>query len=64
MTTQQEVIDHDVRMMLGDLQLQLIMARGRIAELESALAAKEPTAPAKANGKDNAATKPPAPAAA
>ena len=32
--TQQELIEQNVRMLLGDLQLQLIVARARIAELE------------------------------
>jgi hypothetical protein len=34
--TQQELIEQNVRMLLGDLQLQLIMARARIQELEQA----------------------------
>jgi len=42
--TQQELIEQNVRMLLGDLQLQLIMARARIAELEGQ------ADPAKANG--------------
>ena len=31
----QEVVERDVRMALGDMTLQLIMARARIAELEA-----------------------------
>ena len=42
--TSQELIEQNVRMALGDLTLQLIVARARIAELEAA-------APAKPNGK-------------
>lgn len=38
----QQQIETNVRMALGDLQLQLIMANARIAELEALLAAKEP----------------------
>jgi hypothetical protein len=33
---QQEIIERDVRLLIGDLHLQLIMARARIAELEQA----------------------------
>lgn len=52
MTSQQQAIERDVRLALGDMHLQLIMARARIAELEQHLAAKEPEAPPKPNGKD------------
>jgi hypothetical protein len=34
--TQQEMIEQNVRMLIGDLQLQLIVARARLAELEQA----------------------------
>jgi hypothetical protein len=34
--TQQELIEQNVRMLIGDLQLQLIVARARIVELEQA----------------------------
>lgn len=30
----QEIIERDVRMLIGDLHLQLVMARARIQELE------------------------------
>jgi hypothetical protein len=33
--TQDELIQQNVRMLLGDLQLQLIIARARISELEA-----------------------------
>lgn len=42
--TGQELIEQNVRMLIGDLQLQLIIARARIAELESQLD------PGRANG--------------
>jgi hypothetical protein len=57
MSTQQQQIETNVRMALGDLQLQLIVANAKIAELEQALAAKEPEVPpevAKPNGKSPA----------
>jgi len=37
--TQQEIIDREIRMLLGDLQLQLVFAKARIAELEQTVAA-------------------------
>jgi len=46
--TQQELIEQNVRMALGDLTLQLIVARARLAELEQQ--PPEPT-DAKLNGK-------------
>ena len=49
--TQQEIIERDVRMLIGDLSLQLLMARARIAELEAGAVPVEPKA--KANGKDH-----------
>lgn len=39
---QQEIIERDVRLLIGDLHLQLIMARARIAELESQQQAEKP----------------------
>ena len=51
--TQQEAIEQNVRLALGDLTLQLIIARARIAELESGIEPKE-DAPVKANGVDRA----------
>lgn len=36
--TGQELIDRDIRVLLGDLQLQVIFGRARIAELEEQLA--------------------------
>ena len=57
--TTQEMIERDVRMALGDLHVQLIMARARVVELEQILAEqaqaeldldKQP--PAKPNGKN------------
>ena len=33
--TQQEIIERDVRLLIGDLHLQLVMARARIQELEA-----------------------------
>jgi hypothetical protein len=51
----QETIDRDLRFILGDLQVQLIFARARIAELEGVLAQQaadaeieQPKAPTKA----------------
>jgi hypothetical protein len=41
----QNTIEQEVRLLLGDLQLQLIVARARIAELEAQ------QAPVKPNGK-------------
>lgn len=35
--TQQEMIDRDIRMLVGDQTVQLIFARARIAELEAQL---------------------------
>jgi hypothetical protein len=49
--TQQEIIERDVRLVIGDLHLQLIMARARIAELEAGAVPVEDTA--KPNGKDH-----------
>ena len=51
--TQQELIERDVRLALGDLHLQLIMARARVQELEQQLAATEPEAPPMRNGRDS-----------
>jgi hypothetical protein len=34
--TQQDMIEQNVRMLIGDLQLQLIVLKARIAELEGA----------------------------
>ena len=51
--TQQEAIEQNVRLTLGDLTLQLIIARAKIAELESEVDAKQ-DAPVKANGVDRA----------
>lgn len=34
--TQQEIVDREIRLLLGDLQLQLVFAKARIAELEGA----------------------------
>ena len=56
--TQQEIIEQNVRLTLGDLTLQLIVARARIAELEAGEAArdldKQPGEEPKRNGKDHA----------
>lgn len=38
--TQQEMIDRDLRLLLGDLQLQLVFAKARIAELEQVVATR------------------------
>jgi hypothetical protein len=46
--TQQDIIERDVRMLIGDLHLQLVMARARIAELEAAVADQQQGRP---NGK-------------
>lgn len=43
--TQQEIVERDVRLLIGDLHLQLVMARAQIATLEQQLAAKEPEQP-------------------
>jgi hypothetical protein len=45
--TQQERIQENVKLALGELTLQLIMARARVEELEGEAAAR-----AKANGQD------------
>jgi len=37
----QETVDRDVRLALGDMQLQLIIARAQIAELQQQLAATQ-----------------------
>ena len=49
--TQQEFVDHNLRMMMGDLMVQIIMLKARIAELEqgSVPDPKEEVQP-KANG--------------
>jgi len=51
--TQQEIIERDVRITIGDLSLQLIMARARVQELEEQLAGRDLAAAlaAKPNGK-------------
>jgi hypothetical protein len=49
----QDTIEQSVRLVIGDLHLQLIMARARIAELEQQLQApQEPEPAGKANGRD------------
>lgn len=48
MNTQQEIIEREVRMLIGDLHLQLVMARARIAELEQAM-----PNPSKMDGRDS-----------
>jgi len=59
-TAPQERIEQNVRMVLGDMHVQLIVAQARIAELEAHIAELEAAAepkegPAKANGKDKTA---------
>ena len=52
--TPQEFVDNNVRLTLGDLMLQIILLKARVAELESAAAAVEPPPAepvAKPNGK-------------
>ena len=55
---QQQQIEQNVRMTLGDMHLQLIVANARIAELEAQIAAAEldksepEPEKLKANGKD------------
>lgn len=39
--TQQERIEHNFRLTLGDLHIQLIVANAKIAELEAQIAAAE-----------------------
>jgi len=55
MTTRQEMIDHDIRQIIGDLQVQLIFARAQVLDLEQQLlaAAEEKPAAKKANGKSH-----------
>jgi len=43
--TQQEIIERDVRITLGDMHLQLIMARARIQELEQQAAQEQAPVP-------------------
>jgi hypothetical protein len=51
--TQQEFIEQNVRMVLGDQALQIIVLKSRIAELEEQAAAVEQAQPkGKANGHD------------
>lgn len=63
--TQQEIIEQNVRLTLGDLTLQLIIARAAqqaMGEELAALKAKEKPdaeAPAKRNGKDSAEARQP-----
>ena len=47
--TQQELIDHNVRLMLGDLMVQIAMLRARITELEAVAPQPEQVIP-KPNG--------------
>jgi hypothetical protein len=50
----QDIIERDVRLLVGDLHLQLIMARARITELEEQMADNEKAAKDRAftpNGK-------------
>jgi len=51
--TRQEIVENDIRMVLGDLMLQLVMARAELTELKSA-AGEVPTGVAKPNGKPEA----------
>jgi len=37
MSTQQEIIEQNVRILLGDLQLQVVITKARITELEQLL---------------------------
>jgi hypothetical protein len=46
----QEIVEQQIRMVLGDLHVQLIMARAKVAELEQQLAKAE-VIPAKPNGR-------------
>ncbi len=52
--TQQERIEQNFRLTLGDMHVQLIVANARIAELEAKIAELETEAPptVKPNGKD------------
>lgn len=47
--TQQEIVERDVRLLIGDLHLQLVMARARIQELE--MRPEPPVEEGKPNGK-------------
>jgi hypothetical protein len=54
----QEILNQNIRMLIGDLQVNLMMANARIQELEAQLAVhadaglpEAPEAPAKTNGK-------------
>jgi len=49
--TRQEIIENDIRMVLGDLMLQLVMTRAELTELKSAAAEVQVTKP---NGKPEA----------
>ena len=48
--TQQEYVDQNLRMMMGDLMLQIIMLKARIAELEAVPDPKADVVEPKVNG--------------
>ena len=41
--TQQEIVERDIRMALGELQVQLIISRAQVQELQERLAMLEQT---------------------
>ena len=49
----QDLLNQNIRLLIGDLQVSLLMANARIQELEAQLAAKAPEAPevSRPNGK-------------
>ena len=53
----QDILNQNIRLLIGDLQVNLMMANAKIQELEAQLAAhadghaEAPEAPAKPNGK-------------
>lgn len=47
----QEIVEQQIRMVLGDMHVQLIMARARIAELEQQIPHTEPAPAVKPNGR-------------
>jgi hypothetical protein len=57
MNNQQDVLNQQIRMLIGDLQVNLMMANARIQELEAQLLARAPEAPevSKPNGKHQGA---------
>ena len=56
MNVQQQLVEQNVRAVIGDLHVQLIMAQARVAELEQQLAALQQEV--QTEGKSNGAADP------